>query len=99
MMQQRPQTTAARGFRMPAEWEAHEATWIAWPHEKADWPGKFAPVPWIYGEIVRHLSRVEKVHILVENRDAEQRVRRILRRCGASLDAVQFFPIPTDRSW
>jgi agmatine deiminase len=84
---------------MPAEWEPHEATWIAWPHEKTDWPGKFAPIPWIYGEIVRHLSRVERVCILVENRDAEQRVRRILRRCGASLEAVQFFPIPTDRSW
>ncbi len=87
------------GFRMPAEWEPHEATWIAWPHEKTDWPGKFAPIQWIYGEIVRHLSRVEKVHILVENEDAEVRVGRILKRCGADLHAVRFFPIPTDRSW
>ena len=42
------------GFRMPAEWEPHEATWIAWPHHRADWPGKFAPIPWVYAEIVRH---------------------------------------------
>ena len=57
---------------MPAEWEPHEATWIAWPHEKSDWPGKFAPIPWVYGEIVRQLARVERVRILVEDADAEQ---------------------------
>ncbi len=52
---------------MPAEWEPHEATWLAWPHEISDWPGKFAPIPWVYGEIVRHLSRVEKVRILIQD--------------------------------
>ena len=57
---------------MPAEWEPHEATWLAWPHEKSDWPGKFAPIPWLYGEIVRHLARVERVRILVGRGDAEQ---------------------------
>src|SRR6476619_2477140 len=65
------------GYRMPAEWEPHEATWLAWPHEKSDWPGKFAPIPWLYGEIVRHLARVEHVRILVEDADAEQRARRL----------------------
>lgn len=84
---------------MPAEWEPHEATWIAWPHEKTDWPGKFTPIQWIYGEIVRHLSRVEKVHILVDDLDAGERARRTLKRCGANLDAIGFFPVPTDRSW
>ena len=53
---------------MPAEWEKHEATWLAWPHEITDWPGKFAPIQWVYSEIVRHLSRTEKVRILVEER-------------------------------
>lgn len=86
-------------LRMPAEWEPHEATWLAWPHEITDWPGKFAPVAWVYGEIVRHLSQVEKVRILVEDEDLQQKARRILRRCGAQLEAVEFFPIPTDRSW
>jgi agmatine deiminase len=98
-MEQLEQSPQSLGFRMPAEWEPHEATWIAWPHEKTDWPGKFTPIQWIYGEIVRHLSRVEKVHILVENSDAGESVRRILKRCGANLDAVRLFPIPTDRSW
>src|SRR5205085_7511017 len=39
-------TPAALGFRMPAEWEPHAATWLAWPHEPRDWPGKLAPIPW-----------------------------------------------------
>jgi agmatine deiminase len=87
------------GFRMPAEWEPHEATWIAWPHEKSDWPGKFAPVPWLYGEIVRWLARSERVRILVEDADREQSVRRILKKCHADLNAVDFLHHPTNRSW
>jgi agmatine deiminase len=83
-------------FRMPAEWEPHEATWLAWPHEKSDWPGKFAPIPWLYAEIVRHLARVERVRILTED---EPRVRGILKKCGADLHAVEFFAYPTNRSW
>jgi agmatine deiminase len=84
---------------MPAEWEKHEATWLAWPHETTDWPGKFLPVQWIYGEIVRHLSRVEKVRILVQNPDHGERVRKLLQKCGAQLAAVEFFAVETDRSW
>jgi agmatine deiminase len=87
------------GFRMPAEWEPHEATWLAWPHEKSDWPGRFAPIPWLYGEIVRHLARVERVRILVEDADSEQRVRGTLRKCHANPDAVEFFYHSTNRSW
>jgi len=84
---------------MPAEWEPHEATWLAWPHEKSDWPGKFAPIPWLYGEIVRHLARVERVRILVQDRDAEEGIRKILKKCHADLAAVEFFHHPTNRSW
>ena len=88
-----------RGFRMPAEWEPHEATWLAWPHEKSDWPGKFTPIPWLYGEIVRHLARVERVRILVQDAEVEQSARRVLKKCHANLDAAEFFHHPTDRSW
>jgi agmatine deiminase len=84
---------------MPAEWEPHEATWLAWPHEKSDWPGKFAPIPWLYGEIVRQLARVERVRILVQDRDAEESARKILKKCHAELAAVEFFHHPTNRSW
>ena len=87
------------GYRMPAEWEPHEATWLAWPHEKTDWPGKFVPIPWVYGEIVRRLARVERVRMLVGDRDEQERARRVLRKSGANLDAIEFFCVPTDRSW
>jgi agmatine deiminase len=90
---------AALGYRMPAEWETHAATWLAWPHEKTDWPGKFAPIPWIYADIVRHLSQVERVRILVENADAERAIRGILKKAGANLSAVEFFRVPTNRGW
>src|SRR5579871_311440 len=60
------------GLRMPAEWEQHEATWLAWPHERSDWPGKFAPIPWVYGDTVRRLSRVETVRILVADAATEK---------------------------
>src|ERR1700749_3293943 len=72
------------GFRMPAEWEPHEATWLAWPHNRDDWPGRFAPIPWVYAEIVRKLSRVERVRILVDSRERERQAQRILRTAGAN---------------
>jgi len=89
----------ALGFWMPAEWEPHAATWLAWPHEKTDWPGKFGPIPWVYADIVRHLSQVERVRILVENSTMERAVRRILKSAGANLSAVDFFHVPTNRGW
>ena len=92
-------TPRALGFRMPAEWEPHEATWIAWPHNRDDWPGRFAPIPWVYAEIVRNLAQVERVRILIQNQAAEEGARRMLRKSGADLDAVEFFHAPTDRGW
>jgi agmatine deiminase len=90
---------AQLGFRMPAEWEPHEATWIAWPHQRDDWPGKFGPIPWVYVEIVRHLHRSERVRILVRTRAEEERVRQMLARAAIDLGRVEFFRVPTDRVW
>jgi agmatine deiminase len=87
------------GYRMPAEWEPHHATWLGWPHEVTDWPGKFATIPWAFAEIVRLLAAVERVYLLVENRAAQTRVRSILKKSGVNLDAIDFFPVPTDRGW
>ena len=87
------------GYHMPAEWEPHEATWLGWPHERTDWPGKFAPIPWAFAEIVRLLSAVERVYLLVENREAKARVRSILKTAGANLEAVDLLCVPTDRGW
>ncbi len=84
---------------MPAEWEPHEATWIAWPHNREDWPGRFMPIPWVYGEIVRKLSRVEKVRILVDDRALAEQARRVLRKAGAVMEALEFYQCPTNRVW
>jgi agmatine deiminase len=92
-------TPFERGFWMPAEWEPHQATWLGWPHEVTDWPGKFPTIPWAFAEMVRHLSRVERVYLLVQNRAAQSKVRAILKMAGANLDAVSFFCVPTDRGW
>src|SRR5215469_17573330 len=87
------------GWRMPAEWEEHHATWLGWPHELTDWPGKFAPIPWAFAEIVRLLTEVERVFLMVESRAAEKKVRGILRKAGAKVGSVEFFVAPTDRGW
>jgi agmatine deiminase len=84
---------------MPAECEPHEATWIAWPHNRHDWPGKFAPIPWVYADIVRHLHTGEIVRILVNDAPAESRASRTLTRAGVDLARIEFFRIPTDRVW
>jgi len=93
------QTPRQLGYRMPAEWERHEATWLAWPHNPDDWPGKFQAIPWLYAEIVRLLAAHEQVHILVNNSKAEQRATGILERAGANLDRVSFHLWPTNRVW
>ena len=86
-------------LRMPAEWEPHEATWLAWPHEHSDWPGKFAPIHWVYGEVMRHLSKVEHVRLLVPGAAAREEARRILVQCGVGFSSIEFYVCPTDRSW
>src|SRR5262245_725173 len=86
-------------WRMPAEWEPHEATWIAWPHNRYDWPGKFDPIPWVYTEIVRHLHVTEHVRILVNAARARRQAAHKLRRAGVSLARIDFHECPTDRVW
>jgi agmatine deiminase len=90
---------AALGFRFPAEWEPHEATWLGWPHNARDWPGKLAAVEWAYGEIVRKLAPGERVRILVNSAAHERRARRVLERAGVALERIDFFRFPTDRGW
>ena len=87
------------GWRMPAEWEKHEGTWLGWPHELTDWPGKFAPIPWAFAEMVRLLSQMERVFLLVEDGAGEKRARTILKKAGAKLERVEFFRVATDRGW
>jgi agmatine deiminase len=85
--------------RMPAEWEPHAATWLAWPHYHGDWPGKFEPIPWVYTEIVRNLSRHERLELIVNDAAAERRVRKLLTRADVALGNVRFHRWPTNRVW
>ncbi len=93
------ETPRALGYRMPAEWEPHEATWLAWPHNPEDWPGKFPSIPWLYAEIVRLLAERERVHLVVEDAKTQSRVSGMLKRAHANLGNVSFHQWPTDRGW
>ena len=92
-------TPFSLGYRMPAEWEPHAATWLAWPHEPTDWPGKFEAVPWVFAEIARHLQDAERIRLIVKDRAEQSRAASVLKRSGVSLKRVDFFTFPTDRSW
>ena len=85
-------------YRWPAEWEPHDATWIAWPFDEDDWPDRFGPIPWVFGEVVRHLSKVERVRILV-NEANEADARKLLHRIGVSEERVFLRQVVTDRVW
>jgi len=93
------QTPRDLGFRMPAEWEPHEATWLAWPHNPEDWPGKFQAIPWLYVEIVRLLAERERVHLIVEDVAMQSRVTGMLLRAQVDLARVSFHKWLTDRGW
>jgi agmatine deiminase len=84
---------------MPAEWEPHESTWLAWPHLRSDWPGKFEPIPWVYAEIIRNLSRHERVDLIVNDATGEKRARAVLEKADALSDNLRFHHWRTDRVW
>jgi agmatine deiminase len=89
----------SHNFRMPAEWEPHDATWLAWPHFRGDWPGKFEPIPWVYAEIIRHISRNERVELIVNNPASEKSARKTLKLANALHPNVHFRRWPTNRVW
>jgi agmatine deiminase len=92
-------TPAALGYSMPAEWEQHEATWLGWPHNPTDWPGKLDTIRWVYGEMVRKISPGETVRLLVRNKAEELLARDYLSKAGCELRRLQFIEHPTNRGW
>ena len=90
---------AQRGYRMPAEWEPHAATWICWPQNASDWPGKLPAIQWVFAEMVKKLTEGEIVRIIAGSREVEKRARRILGKCHLDMGRVEFFILPTDRGW
>jgi len=87
------------GYRMTAEWEPHEATWLAWPHNRSDWPGKFEAIPWVYVEIIRYLSRMENVNIIVSSKKEKGQAQNILKSSNVGLERIKFHIWPTNRGW
>jgi agmatine deiminase len=101
-------TQHAAALRMPAEWERHDATWIAWPHHEPDWPGKLGPIPWVYAEIVRALHRFEAVDILCHDETVREAARETLAAHGVyaapndprdGARPVRLHLAPNDRVW
>jgi agmatine deiminase len=90
---------AELGFSMPAEWEKHEATWLAWPHNETDWPGKMDAVRWVYGEMARKISPGEIVRILIRHKAEQKLAANHLKHAGCDLKNVQFIVHPTNRGW
>jgi len=86
-------------YRFPAEWETHEATWICWPQNKDDWPGKFSPIKWVYGEIVKNISTGEKVRIIVDSKEQKNKAQKVLKSIKHNSANVEFYILKTDRGW
>ncbi|MBI2994274.1 MAG: agmatine deiminase family protein [Gammaproteobacteria bacterium] len=91
-------TPAGLGYRMPAEWEPHAATWLSWPHNRESWPGKFKSVEPAYAEIVRALAESETVHINVLDAAHEKRVDGILHKAGIVGD-IRLHRYSTNDAW
>lgn len=90
---------AELGYSMPAEWENHEATWLGWPHNETDWPGKIDTIRWVYGEMVRKISAGELVRILVNDKATEKLARSYLGQAGCDFKRIEFVKHPTNRGW
>jgi len=89
----------AHGYRLPAEWEPHAATWLAWPHYQGDWPGRFEPIPWVYAEIIRSLAKRERVELIVNSAVRARQAQRVLERADAFSTNVRFHRWPSNRVW
>lgn len=88
------------GYRMPAEWELHAATWLTWPRpEGISFPGGYDAIPDVYAQFIFHLSRHEEVHINVWNLDIADSIRTVLRKHHVPETAVHFHEFPSYEPW
>jgi agmatine deiminase len=94
-----PPSAFELGYRMPAEWEPHAATWLAWPHEPTDWPGKFDAVPWVFAEVIRNLTLGERVRLIVSGKAMGKLARAALEKSQVDVEQIDFVQLATDRSW
>jgi agmatine deiminase len=90
----------ALGYRMPAEWEPHAATWLTWPRpEGISFPGHYETIPPVYAGLIRHLAEGEEVNINVWHAEMEASVRQILAKEGTPLERVRFHHFPAYEPW
>ena len=82
------------GFRFPAEWEPHAATWLAWPHRRATFLGDFEEVQLAFAKLVRLLAYYEPVRVI-----GSENVLRQASFLLEGVDQVELIEIPTDDSW
>ncbi|WP_374164195.1 agmatine/peptidylarginine deiminase [Arcticibacter sp. MXS-1] len=92
-------TPRSLGYRFPAEWAPHEATWLSWPHKEASWPGKIDAIYGKYSEFVKVLASGEKVRINVNDEQMKAFALSHLKDAGADLSMVEFFIHPTNDAW
>jgi agmatine deiminase len=85
--------------RLPAEWEEHAATWLAWPAEPEDWPGKLRPARIAFTEMARVLTRGEIVRVICGDKRQRRSARGLLDRAGVPAERLEFFVMPKDRGW
>ena len=86
-------------FRMPAEWEPQKSVWIAWPHNKNDWPGLFEKIPNIIGKIIKYLTKDQIIDLLVNNNKSIDTTRIYLKKIGCNISKIKFHKLKTDRLW
>jgi agmatine deiminase len=86
-------------LRMPAEWEPHEASWLGWPANASDWPGKLAPIPWVYGEMLRRITPGERVRLIVPSAAHAKDARTLMKRVGVDARQVDLLRWSADRGW
>lgn len=91
-------TLAVQGYRMPAEWEPHAATWLTFPHNPLTWPGKLEAVQQAYARMVAALARCEPVHIIVGDEAHAAQVQQWLAEADATGD-IHLHPLPTNEAW
>jgi agmatine deiminase len=91
-------TPRERGYRQPAEWAPHEATWLSWPHNRDSWPGVFAGVEPAMVEFVRALGECEPVYINVLDAEHERHVGRLLSVAIAP-ERLKLYRFPTNDAW
>ena len=86
-------------LRMPAEWEKQKSTWIAWPHNKKDWPNKFENIPYVFAEIISCISKVQIVNLLIQNKKSKKKIINYLKQKKAKINNIKIITCKTDRVW